>query len=146
MSFLKILKYPDKRLRRSAQPVNKINKKIHKIIHNMFETMYQEKGIGLAATQVNINLKIIVIDKISKYYDTLVLINPKKIYEYDKISTTEGCLSLPGIKKEITRSKHITIQALNYYGKKITLQAKSLLSICIQHEMDHLIGKLLIDY
>ncbi|QCI26460.1 peptide deformylase [Buchnera aphidicola] len=146
MSILKILKYPDKRLRRIAQPVNKINKKIQNIINNMFETMYKHQGIGLAATQVNINLKIIVIDKIHPYNDQLVLINPKIIYTYDTTSTIEGCLSLPGINKKIIRSKIIKIQALNYYGKKITLQAESLLSICIQHEIDHLTGKLLIDY
>lgn len=146
MVILKILKYPDKRLRKIAQPVKKINKKIKKIIHNMFETMYENKGIGLAATQVNIHLKIIVIDIMKKKYQPLILINPKKIKEKGIIKIEEGCLSIPEKKKIITRSKKIEILALNYYGEKIKIIAKSLLSICIQHEMDHLIGKLLIDY
>ncbi|QCI27308.1 peptide deformylase [Buchnera aphidicola] len=146
MVILKILKYPDKRLRKIAQPVKKVNKNIKKIIHNMFETMYENKGIGLAATQVNIHLKIIVIDIMKKKYQPLILINPKKIKEQGVIKIEESCLSVPEKKKIITRSKEIEILALNYYGEKIKIIAKSLLSICIQHEMDHLIGKLLIDY
>lgn len=146
MVILKILKYPDIRLRFMAKPVTTINQNIKDIINNMFETMYKKRGIGLAATQVNIHLDIIVIDLINKNYTPIVLINPKIIYTAGRIEIEEGCLSVPKIRKKIRRYKKITIHALNYYGKNITIQADTLLSICIQHEMDHLIGKLLIDY
>ncbi|CAL4323676.1 peptide deformylase [Buchnera aphidicola] len=146
MSLLKIIKYPDNRLRNIAQPVKIINKKIHQIIQDMYYTMYEKQGIGLAATQVGINLQIIVIDISEKQTDPIILINPKKIYCSEKISIEEGCLSIPNTLKKITRANKIQIQTLNYYGKKIIIEAKELLSICIQHEMDHLVGKLIIDY
>ncbi|WP_343182453.1 peptide deformylase [Buchnera aphidicola] len=146
MTLLKILKYPNKKLTRNTKKVKQINKKIHKIIHNMFETMYHHNGIGLAAPQVDIHLKIIVIDIMQQPSQPIALLNPKIIYRYENITTEEECLSLPGIKKKITRFNKIKINALNYYGKPIVITAENLLSICIQHEMDHLNGKLLIDY
>ncbi|CAL4323393.1 peptide deformylase [Buchnera aphidicola] len=147
MKLLKILKYPDKRLKKIAQPVKNINKKIQNIINNMFYTMYHNEGIGLAAPQVNINLQIIVIDIMkNNKKKPIVLINPKKIFASEYIHMEEKCLSIPGKKKVIIRSKNIEINAINYYGEHINIKTNSLLSICIQHEMDHLIGKLLLDY
>lgn len=146
MSILKILKHPDTRLRLMSNPVKAVNKKIQNIIDNMFETMYSKQGIGLAAPQVNIQLSIIVIDLMIEKYQPIVLINPKIIKKRGTIQTEESCLSIPGINKKIIRAKEIKISALNYYGKKIHISAHALLAICIQHEMDHLIGKLLIDY
>lgn len=145
MSLLKILKYPDKRLRIIANPVIKINKYIKRIINDMFDTMYMQEGIGLAATQINIHLQIIVIhDCFLK--KPLTLINPIIKEKRGQINIEEGCLSIPTIKAIVPRSKYIKIEALNYFGKKIEINANSLLSVCIQHEMDHLIGKLFIDY
>jgi len=146
MSVLKILKYPDKRLRIVAKPILEVNKKIQIIIKSMFETMHAKDGIGLAATQVNIPLKIIVIDKIDKLLHPLALINPQIVRKSGTISTQEGCLSIPDYQAKIPRFNNIIISALDYFGQKIELHANSILSICIQHEMDHLIGKLFIDY
>ncbi|CAL4043839.1 peptide deformylase [Buchnera aphidicola] len=146
MTILKILQYPDKKLRIRAQPVKEINTNIQTIVDNMFETMYDKEGIGLAATQVNIPLQIIVISNIHKYDHPLVLINPIIISKNGEKKVEEGCLSIPQQRAIITRSEYITVNALNYFGKKIKITADSLLSICIQHEMDHLIGKLFIDY
>lgn len=147
MSVLKILKYPDDRLRIIAKPIWNVDKKIQTIIKNMFETMYYKNGIGLAATQVNIPLQIIVIDKIdSSLSNPLTLINPKIIKKNGFISTQEGCLSIPNYYAQIPRADKITVSALNYFGKKIEINTSSILSICIQHEIDHLLGKLFIDY
>ncbi|XBC41177.1 MAG: peptide deformylase [Buchnera aphidicola (Nurudea yanoniella)] len=146
MSILKILKYPNENLRIIAKPICNINKSIQKIVDNMFETMFYENGIGLAAPQVNIPLQIIVIDNISTLKNPLTLINPKIIKTYGNTSIKEGCLSIPNCQVLIPRSYKIIVTALNYFGKTIKFEATSLLSICIQHEIDHLIGKLLIDY
>ncbi|QCI17873.1 peptide deformylase [Buchnera aphidicola (Acyrthosiphon lactucae)] len=146
MSLLKILYYPDTRLRLIAKPVNIINKKIQKIANNMIDTMYQEEGIGLAATQVNIQLQIIVINTMEKEKNNLILINPKIIQQEGDISIEEGCLSIPEYRASIPRYNYIKVQAINIYGKKIEIEAESILSICIQHEIDHLKGKLFIDY
>ncbi|XBC38101.1 MAG: peptide deformylase [Buchnera aphidicola (Floraphis choui)] len=146
MSILEVLKYPNSQLRIIAKPIIKINNSIHKIINNMFETMNFKNGIGLAATQVNIPLQIIVIDNISEIKQPITLINPKIIQSNGNISIEERCLSIPNYQASIPRSSHIVVTALNYFGKKIKIEATSLLAICIQHEMDHLIGKLLIDY
>lgn len=146
MSILKILQYPDKRLRNIAKVVNKIDKKILSIINNMFETMYCSNGIGLAATQVNINMKIIVIDVSEKKNQPLVLINPIIMDKIGLINTEEGCLSIPNQRAYINRFAKITVKALNKYGENFYLNAENILSVCIQHEIDHLIGKLFIDY
>lgn len=146
MSVLKILHYPDNRLRIVAKPIKKINKKIYEIAHNMIDTMIQEEGIGLAATQVNIQLQIIVINKIIEKKDNLILINPKIIEKEGNISIEEGCLSIPEYRAFIPRFDYIKVQAMNIKGKEIEIKANSILSICIQHEIDHLKGKLFIDY
>ncbi|AEO08828.1 peptide deformylase [Buchnera aphidicola str. Ak (Acyrthosiphon kondoi)] len=146
MSLLKILYYPDTRLRLIAKPVNEVNKKIKKIVNNMIDTMYQEEGIGLAATQVNIQLQIIVINTMEEEKNNLVLINPKIIKKEGNISIEEGCLSIPEYRASIPRYNYIKVQAINIYGEKIEIEAESILSICIQHEIDHLQGKLFIDY
>ncbi|WP_295164141.1 peptide deformylase [uncultured Buchnera sp.] len=146
MSVLKILQYPDQRLRLIAKPIKKITKEIHKIANNMIDTMYQEEGIGLAATQVNIQLQIIVINKINQKEDHLILINPKIIERKGTVSIEEGCLSIPEYRAFVPRFNYIKIQALNLNGDKKEIEADSILSICIQHEIDHLNGKLFIDY
>lgn len=146
MSILKILHYPDKRLRIIAKNVKKIDKNIFSTIENMIETMYFSKGIGLAATQVNLHIKIIVIDISDKKNTPLILINPLIIKKTGSISAEEGCLSIPNQRAYIKRYQKIKISALNEYGNYFQLSAENLLSICIQHEMDHLIGKLFIDY
>lgn len=146
MSILQILYYPDIKLRKTARPVFCISSDIQKIISDMFETMYFYKGIGLAATQVNINQQIIVIDLYKKNQKKLVFINPCIIYKTGSISIEESCLSIPKIQEIVPRSKTIKVQSLNEYGKLFEIEANDLLSICIQHEIDHLMGKLFIDY
>ncbi|XBC39658.1 MAG: peptide deformylase [Buchnera aphidicola (Chaetogeoica yunlongensis)] len=148
MSVLKILKYPDYRLRKIAKPISNINSDIHKIIKDMFDTMYFYNGIGLAATQVNIPLQIIVMDVILESTNPITLINPKIIKKHGTIITQEGCLSIPYYQEKITRAKEITVDAFNSTGKKIKIHTKEnfTLSICIQHEIDHLLGKLFIDH
>ncbi|MCR3754622.1 MAG: peptide deformylase [Candidatus Westeberhardia cardiocondylae] len=146
MSLLKIIYYPDKRLRKTAKPIKKINKNIIHTIQNMFDTMYFFSGIGLAATQVNIHKQIIVIDISKTKNQKLVLINPIILNKHGNIQTQEGCLSIPEKYGIIPRYKTIKIRAFNQQGEYFELQTQNLLSICIQHEMDHLIGKLFIDY
>ncbi|NIH41159.1 MAG: peptide deformylase [Buchnera aphidicola (Periphyllus aceris)] len=147
MSILKILKYPNKKLRNIAKPVRNFNKKIKNIVNDMFETMYKKKGIGLAAIQVNINRQIIVIDKIYPLKNPIVLINPKIIKKNGKINIKEGCLSIPKYEYIThSRSQFITVKAFNISGKKILIRAESILSVCLQHEIDHLKGILFIDY
>lgn len=146
MSVLKILHYPDKRLRIVAKPIKIINKVIYKIANDMIDTMIQEEGIGLAATQINIQLQIIVINKIIEKNDNLILINPKIIQKKGHTSIEEGCLSIPDYRAFIPRFDYIKVQAINIKGQEIEIEADSILSICIQHEIDHLKGKLFIDY
>lgn len=146
MSILKILYYPDKRLRIIAKVVKKIDKEILSIINSMLDTMYFLNGIGLAATQVNIHMQIIVIDISEKRNKPLIFINPKILEKSGLISVEEGCLSIPNQSTYIQRYKKIKISALDKYGSVIEITAKNLLSICIQHETDHLFGKLFIDY
>ncbi|CAL4324829.1 Peptide deformylase [Buchnera aphidicola (Pemphigus immunis)] len=146
MTILKILQYPDKNLRITAKPVKEINNNIQNIVNDMFETMYSEEGIGLAATQVNIPLQIIVISNIHNYNKPLVLINPEIISTSGEKKVEEGCLSIPKQRAIITRHEYIKINYLDNFGEKKEIQTNSLLSICIQHEMDHLIGKLFIDH
>ncbi|MFI4819033.1 MAG: peptide deformylase [Enterobacterales bacterium] len=146
MSILKILHYPNINLRKIAKIVNLFDNNIISIINNMFETMYYFNGIGLAATQVNINKRIIVIDILKKKNSKLILINPEIIQVKGITKSNERCLSIPNISGLIQRYKKIKLKAKNYKGKYFKLYACNLLSICIQHEIDHLIGKLFIDY
>lgn len=146
MSRLQILQYPDDRLRKVAELVTEINGATHLIIDKMFETMYAEKGIGLAATQVNIHQQIIVINILEDQKQGLVLINPKMLENSGESGVDEGCLSIPEQRGFVPRAKKVKIHALNRDGHDFELEANNLLAICIQHEMDHLIGKLFIDY
>lgn len=146
MSRLQILQYPDNRLRQVAELVTEINGATHLIIDQMFETMYAENGIGLAATQVNIHQQIIVINILEDHKQGLVLINPKMLDKSGEAGVDEGCLSIPEQRGFVPRAKKVKIHALNRYGYGFELEANNLLAICIQHEMDHLIGKLFIDY
>lgn len=146
MSILEILYYPDKRLRTIADPVTTVSDDTNQIIRDMFDTMYFKKGIGLAATQVNIHQQIIVVDLYKTDKQRLVFINPAIIKKTGTISISESCLSIPQIYEVIPRAEKITIQSLDQYGNKFEMEANNLLSICIQHEIDHLFGKLFIDY
>ncbi len=146
MSLLQVLRFPDYRLRKIATPVTKINSDIQRIIDDMFETMYTEAGIGLAATQVNIHKRIIVIDILNTRDQSLVLINPKVLEKSGQICIKEGCLSIPMQYALVPRAAYVKIQACDAYGNPFELEAADLLAICIQHEMDHLVGKLFIDY
>ena len=146
MAILKILQYPDKRLHTVATPVTEVNNEIRTLIQDMAETMYAAPGIGLAATQVDIHKRIIVLD-ISETHDQLnVLINPEIVKCDGTFEFEEGCLSVPGIFGKVKRSESITVNALNSEGKPLTLDAQGLLAVCIQHEMDHLEGKVFVEY
>ncbi|UDG81178.1 Peptide deformylase [Candidatus Hartigia pinicola] len=146
MAILNILHYPDERLRTFAKCVKKIDSKIQHIIDDMFETMYKEEGIGLSATQVNIHQKIIVIDVSETRDNKLVLINSQLLEQSGNTVIEEGCLSIPEQRGFIPRIEKIKVRAFDYNGNAFELEAKGILSICIQHEMDHLIGKLFVDY
>ncbi len=146
MALLKILEFPDPKLRTIAQPVKQIDERIVEITQNMLETMYEAPGIGLAATQVDIHERIVVIDVSSNNNDPLILINPE-ITEIRGIeSMEEGCLSFPETYVEIERAEQVTVKALDVEGNEFTIEADGLLAVCIQHELDHLEGKMLVDY
>ncbi|MBL4712876.1 MAG: peptide deformylase [Gammaproteobacteria bacterium] len=146
MAILDIIYYPDKRLRTIAKPVKKVDDDIKKLVDDMFETMYVAPGIGLAATQVNVHKQVIVID-VSEHKDQpLCLINPVIIAEEGSESSDEGCLSVPEIYETVQRAAKVTVKAMDQNGDEFTLQADEMLAVCIQHEMDHLVGKLFVDY
>lgn len=146
MAILKILHYPDPRLRSVAQPVARVDDEIRTLVTNMAETMYQAPGIGLAAIQVDVAKRVVVID-ISEQRNALkVFINPE-IIERDGVQVSEeGCLSVPGIFDEVERASHIRARALNQDGAPFEIEAEGLLAVCIQHEIDHLDGKVFVDY
>jgi peptide deformylase len=146
MSVLRVLHFPDNRLRKIAAPVKEVNTDIQRIVDDMFETMYTEEGIGLAATQVNIHLRIIVIDISNNRDQSLVLINPELLEKSGETGIEEGCLSVPERRALVPRAANVKIHALDFDGKPFELEANALLAICIQHEMDHLVGKLFVDY
>ncbi len=146
MSVLQVLHYPDDRLRKIAEPVKIVNEDVQNTVHSMLETMYSEDGIGLAATQVGIEKRIIVIDLFKNREDRLVLINPELLEKNGEIQTEEGCLSIPFYQIPVLRATNVKIRALNLAGQSFELEAQNLLAICIQHEMDHLSGRLLVDY
>lgn len=146
MSVLQVLHYPDERLRTIATPVETVNAEIQRIIDDMFETMYAEEGIGLAATQVDIHQRIVVIDVSETRNERLVLINPELLEKSGETGIEEGCLSIPEQRALVPRAEKVKIKALDYNGQPFELQSDGLLAICIQHEMDHLIGKLFVDY
>ena len=146
MALLPILQYPDSRLYTVAAPVSAVNDEIRKLIKNMADTMYAAPGVGLAATQVNDHRRLIVID-ISEAHDNLqVFINPEIAASSGTATCEEGCLSVPGIFEKVARAERITVSALDAQGRRFTLDADGLLAVCIQHEMDHLEGKVFVDY
>jgi len=146
MPVLQVLHYPDERLRKVAKPVAKVTAEIKQIVDDMFETMYAEEGIGLAATQVDIHQRIIVIDVSEERNERLVLINPEILTKCGETGIEEGCLSIPEQRALVPRAEKVSIRALNREGEQFELDADGLLAICIQHEIDHLEGKLFIDY
>lgn len=147
MAQLTILQFPDPRLRTIAKPVAQVDDRVRKVIDDMFETMYAAPGVGLAATQVDIHEQIIVIDVSEDQDQPLVFINPKiEILDQQLFDYEEGCLSVPGFYEKVTRPEHIRVTALDRNGKKFTLEPQGLLAVCVQHERDHLNGKLFVDY
>ena len=148
MAILKVLTFPDPRLRKVAVPVNKFDKSLEIITSNMLETMYAEEGIGLAATQVDIHERIIVMDLSEERNDPKIFINPEFKILNDKslLSFKEGCLSVPGISEEITRPDSIHLTWQDIKGNSHEEETSGLLTVCIQHEIDHLEGKLMVDY
>ncbi|WP_296752453.1 peptide deformylase [Thiobacillus sp.] len=146
MARLDILHYPDARLHTIAKPVQAVDARIRKLIDDMAETMYAAPGIGLAATQVNIHERVVVID-ISETHDELrVFINPEIVAQSGREESEEGCLSVPGIFDKVERAERVTVRALDRDGKRFELEAEGLLAVCVQHEMDHLMGKVFVDY
>ena len=146
MAILKILQYPDDRLHTVAVPVAKVTDKTRLLIKDMAETMYAAPGIGLAATQVDVHERIIVIDISEEHNQLLVLINPEIVANSGQSDYEEGCLSVPGIYGKVRRAESITVQAIDADGKSFVLDAEGLLAVCIQHEMDHLVGKVFVEY
>jgi peptide deformylase len=146
MAILSILHHPDPRLRKKAAPVAKVDAGIRQKVEDMLETMYVESGIGLAATQVNIHQQIIVMDISETRDQPMVLINPEILEQEGSIEHEEGCLSVPDYYDRVTRAEHIRVRALDRDGAVFELEADGLQAICIQHEMDHLQGKLFVDY
>lgn len=146
MSLLQVLHYPDERLRKVAKPVADVNDAIRRIVDDMFETMYAEEGIGLAATQVDIHQRIIVIDVSENRDQRLVLINPELLEKSGETGIDEGCLSIPDQRGFVPRAEKVKVRALDRDGNSFELETDDLLAICIQHEMDHLVGKLFVDY
>ena len=146
MAILDILHYPDKRLRTVAKPVEIVDNSIKKLVDDMFETMYTAPGIGLAATQVDVHQQVIVIDLSEEKNQPLCLINPEIIAQEGTESCDEGCLSVPEIYEAVERSEKVTVRAMDQNGDEFTLQADEMLAVCIQHEIDHLKGKLFVDY
>jgi peptide deformylase len=146
MALLDILHYPDKRLRTVAEPVEAVDDSIRKLVDDMLETMYAAPGIGLAATQVNVHKRVLVMDLSENRNEPLCLINPE-IVESDGVEQTEeGCLSVPDVYETVERAERIVVKALDREGNEQRLEADGLLAVCIQHEMDHLQGKLFVDY
>lgn len=146
MSVLEVLTFPDDRLRTVAKPVEELTPQIQKTIDDMIETMYDEEGIGLAATQIDFHQRIVVIDVSESRDEPMVLINPEILAKRGEDGIEEGCLSVPGARALVPRAAEVTVKALDRNGKETTFEADDLLAICIQHELDHLNGKLFVDY
>ena len=146
MAKLTILEFPDPRLRTKATPVAVFDAALKQLSDDMLETMYEAPGIGLAATQVNVHRQLLVLDVSEEKNEPMVLVNPKITAKEGTQVYQEGCLSVPGIFADVTRSNTITVAALDRHGVPFELQADGLLAVCIQHEMDHLEGKLFVDY
>ncbi len=146
MALLPILEFPDPRLRTVAKPIAQVDDTLRQFIDDMFETMYEAPGIGLAATQVNFHQQLLVLDVSEDKSQPLVFINPEIVKSEGSQIYQEGCLSVPGIFADVKRSDRITVKALDKHGKPFEIEADGLLAVCIQHEIDHLLGKVFVDY
>ncbi|WP_347555552.1 peptide deformylase [Robbsia sp. KACC 23696] len=147
MALLNILKYPDKRLHKVAKPVAVVDDRIKTLARDMAETMYDAPGVGLAATQIDVHERVITIDVSEARDDLLVLINPEIVWASDERKLNEeGCLSVPGIYDNVERAERVRVKALDENGQLREIEAEGLLAICIQHEMDHLLGKVFVEY
>lgn len=146
MAKLEILQYPDDRLRKVATPVNHVDDALRAIIDDMFETMYDAKGVGLAATQVDVHKRFFIADCSEHQDQPLVFINPEIIEREGIFENEEGCLSFPNVYAKVERAGEVTVKALDRDGNEFSMSADGLLAICIQHELDHLEGKLFVDY
>jgi peptide deformylase len=147
MAVLPILRYPDPRLHTVAKPVEHVDERIRQLVADMAETMYAAPGIGLAATQVNVHERVIVIDVSETKDQLLVLINPELVGASTQTQVyEEGCLSVPAVYEDVERPEAVTVRALNVQGEAFELNADGLLAVCIQHEMDHLMGKVFVQY
>jgi peptide deformylase len=146
MTKLVILEYPDPRLRTKASPIASVDDSVRRLADDMLETMYAAKGLGLAASQVDVHRRLLVLDVSDTRDAPLVLINPEIVASEGRAPGEEGCLSLPGIYDKLERATRIKVRALNRYGEPLELDAEGMLAVCIQHEMDHLEGKLFVDY
>ena len=147
MAQLNILRYPDPRLHTVAKPVAQVDERIRKLVDDMLATMYAAEGVGLAATQVDVHERVIVIDVSESRDQPFVLINPELVKRSDEMTLgDEGCLSVPAIYDKVPRHARVTVQALNRAGETYQFDAEGLLSVCVQHEMDHLVGKVFVEY
>jgi len=146
MARLEILHFPDERLRTRAAPVEVVDDEIRRLVDDMFETMYEAPGIGLAASQVNVHKRVVVIDISEEKNQPLVFINPEILSREGEEEMEEGCLSVPGIYDKVRRAERVRVRALDREGKPFEIEADGLLAVCIQHEIDHLDGKLFVDY
>ena len=146
MAILDILEYPDPRLRTRAKPVKQVDDAVRKLIEDMFETMYEAPGIGLAASQVNVHRRIIVVDVSENRDEPHAFINPELSTFGEKLESEEGCLSVPGFYEPVTRYEGVRVAALDTQGEPVEAEFEGLLAVCIQHECDHLDGKLFVDY
>jgi len=147
MALLPILRYPDPRLHKVAKPVQEVDDRIRKLVRDMAETMYAAPGVGLAATQVDVHERVVVIDVSEDGNDLRVLINPEITWKSEETQVyEEGCLSVPGIYDEVQRAARIRVRALNEQGASYEFDAEGLLAVCVQHELDHLLGKVFVEY
>lgn len=146
MAKLEILHYPDPRLRNHAKPVKNVDEGVRRLVDNMLETMYDAPGIGLAATQVNVARRVIVIDVSEDKSAPFVFINPELTPAGEVVEAEEGCLSVPGIYETVNRPERVHVRALDRNGEAFEMDAEGLLAVCVQHEVDHLDGKLFVDY
>ena len=146
MALLPILHYPDPRLKKRAEPVTEVDESIRRLAADMAETMYAAPGIGLAATHVDVHKRVIVIDVSEDRSGLMVLINPEILEKDGECVSEEGCLSVPGIYDKVTRAERVKVRALNLEGETVEFEAEGLLAVCIQHEIDHLDGKVFVEY
>ena len=146
MALLPILEYPDERLRTVAKPIDQVDDALQRLIDDMFETMYEAPGVGLAATQVDFHRQLIVMDVSEEKDQPLVLINPRIVESEGSETCQEGCLSVPGVFADVVRAERVVVEAMDRHGNTRRIDATGLLAVCVQHEMDHLAGKVFVDY